>query len=481
MSTHPGRHRVRDWAREVVPPDNAEVVPRISNPALRRRLTLARRVAVGLWAAAVVWRTSTSGVAFDRQLLMVYIFAGLIAASIGQRRLLLVVRDWLPFAVVLIGYDFSRGAAPLLGASTLWQVQPDVDRWLFFGVEPTVWLQEHLKAPYPPWWEVVISTVYMSVFIVPYAIGGIVWLRNRDDWPPFVKRFGSIWFIALAFYALVPAAPPWAAARCTTDQLPSGPSHPDCMSRSAAGVPNGGLLGAMHVSQSGAHDFVERISMRGWGALHLNAARALIDEGQASVNQVAAIPSVHAALSAMVAIFLWRRVHWAWRVVLTAYVPVMAFTLVYSAEHYVFDVLLGWALAAVVSVVVSRWEARMPPGLTGRIWSRIRHHRKPWAPLAEGSAASEEMAFAATATGCSPSPTSTTSSCSSSDREDPRALRCIAGLCCLPTLFDTGEFPIGDGAQPGGGEETHDREADVVEADRAYPVGQRVDPAQVVV
>jgi hypothetical protein len=31
----------------------------------------------------------------------------------------------------------------------------------------------------------------------------------------------------------------------------------------------------------------------------------------------------------------------------------MAFTLVYTAEHYVFDILLGWALAAVVVVGVN--------------------------------------------------------------------------------------------------------------------------------
>ncbi len=33
---------------------------------------------------------------------------------------------------------------------------------------------------------------------------------------------------------------------------------------------------------------------------------------------------------------------------LAAYVVVMAFTLVYTAEHYVIDILLGWALAGLV-------------------------------------------------------------------------------------------------------------------------------------
>ncbi|EUA13881.1 PAP2 superfamily protein [Mycobacterium xenopi 4042] len=73
---------------------------------------------------------------------------------------------------------------------------------------------------------------------------------------------------------------------------------------------------------------------------------------------MAAIPSLHAGLSAMVAMFLWRRVRWAWRAVLLIYVLTMAFALVYSAEHYVIDILLGWALAAVVMLVFGRLEAR---------------------------------------------------------------------------------------------------------------------------
>jgi hypothetical protein len=219
--------------------------------------------------------------------------------------------------------DLSRGAATLLGAPTLWEIQPRVDRWLFFGAEPTVWLQEHIKQAHPPWWEVLTSIVYMSLFVVPYAVGGIAWLQGRPAWQAFVRRFVPLWLIALVFYAVIPAAPPWAASRCTPVEVADGPSHPACMARSPARVPDGGLLGAMRSSQIGAHQFVERISTRGWATLHLNAARALINEGQASVNLVAAIPSVHAALSAMVALFLWRRVHFAWRPVLVTYVVVM--------------------------------------------------------------------------------------------------------------------------------------------------------------
>nr|WP_232080392.1 phosphatase PAP2 family protein [Mycobacterium branderi] len=322
-------------------------------------MALLRRGAVAVWLLVVVYRSLTAGLAFNRELLLLYIATGLIAASIGRGwKVLAVIRDWLPFALVLLLYDLSRGAATLVGAPTLWLLQPQVDRWLFVGVVPTVWLQEHLKMPHPPWWEVGISAVYMSFFVLPYAVAGFLWLRDRDDWAAFVRRFLVLSFTALIGYILLPAAPPWAAAKCTAADVAGGPSNPRCMFGSPAGVPDGGLLGAMHPGHAGAHDFVERISTRGWGTLHLQSASALVDSGQASVNLVAAIPSLHAGVSAMVAAFLWRRVRRRWRPFLVAYVLTMAFTLVYSAEHYVVDILLGWLLAALVMLVVGRLEAR---------------------------------------------------------------------------------------------------------------------------
>jgi len=328
-----------------------------------RWLRIARRVAVAIWACVVGYRTATDGFAFNRELLLLYICTGLVAASIGQgRRVLYVVRDWLPFALVLVAYDLSRGAATLIGRPTMWHWQADPDRWLFFGTMPTVWLQERLKLPAPPWWEVVISSVYMSFFILPYVVAAVLWLRDREEWKAFVRLFVGLSFAGLLIYALLPAAPPWAAARCTSDDVAGGPSGPRCMFRSGRGVPGGGLLGTMDSHRDGAHDWVERIVARGWGNLHLHSATALIDQGQASVNLVAAIPSLHAALTAAVSAFLWTRVARRWRPLLVAYPLIMAFTLVYTAEHYVVDILLGWVLAAVAVTASNRLQARGRPG-----------------------------------------------------------------------------------------------------------------------
>jgi hypothetical protein len=325
----------------------------------RRWLKILRWVAIAVWAFVIVYRTATDGFAFNRELLLLYIATGLLAASIGQgRRMLYVIRDWLPFALVLLAYDLSRGAADLIGRPTLWQWPADADRWLFSGTMPTVWLQERLKQQFPPWWEVVLSTVYMSFFILPYIIAGVLWLRNRDEWKAFVKLFVGISFAGLVIYALVPAAPPWAAARCTPADVDGGPSGPRCMFKSARGVPDGGLLGAMQTSQDGANAWVERIVGRGWGKLNLHTASALLDAGQASVNLVAAIPSLHAGMTAAMAAFLWNRVNRGWRPLLVAYVLVMAFALVYTAEHYVIDILLGWALAAIIMSATHWFKSR---------------------------------------------------------------------------------------------------------------------------
>ena len=245
---------------------------------------------VTTWALVVVYRTATDGLAFNRELLLLYIATGLIAASIGRGH-----KCSRCFATGCLragagavrpqprGGDAARSAH-------LWRFQPDADRWLFFGTVPTVWLQERIKMPQPPWWEVIISSIYMSFFVLPYVVAGVLWLHNRTDWAAFVRRFVALSFAALDVYVVLPAAPPWAAARCTPADIAGGPSDPHCMYRSPAGVPDGGLLGAMHTSQPGAHQFVERISTRGWGTLHLQSAGALVNSGQASVNLVAAIP-----------------------------------------------------------------------------------------------------------------------------------------------------------------------------------------------
>jgi membrane-associated phospholipid phosphatase len=56
-------------------------------------------------------------------------------------------------------------------------------------------------------------------------------------------------------------------------------------------------------------------------------------------------------------LFFWNRTP-KLRPLLVAYPLFMTFSLVYTGEHYVFDVLAGWLCAAVVHAVYTRLESR---------------------------------------------------------------------------------------------------------------------------
>src|SRR5262249_49272478 len=90
----------------------------------------------------------------------------------------------------------------------------------------------------------------------------------------------------------------------------------------------------------------------------LHFARQMIDTGRISADAVAAIPSLHAGGIMLFSIFMWPRLSKCWRPLLVLYPLFMCFTLVYSAEHFVTDVLAGWLGAVLVGVVASRIERR---------------------------------------------------------------------------------------------------------------------------
>jgi hypothetical protein len=329
-----------------------------------RTLTILRRAAVTVWALALLYWFFRVGITFDRNTLLIYVCAGLLAASIGRRGVLSVARDWLPFGAVLVAYDLSRGAAERLGRPTEWYLQLDFDRWLF-GTDPAVWLQARLKEPFPPWWETGVSLIYVSYFLAPPVVAGLLWLRDRVAWRGFAARFVAISVIGLAGFIAFPAAPPWAASQCTAQDVAGGPSDPPCINAKVGTLTTGGLLEPMTTHQGGAAPYVERIATRGWNKLGIPQAKALIDEGQAGSNQVAAVPSLHAAISALLSVFFWPRVRRRWRPLLALYAVGMGFALVYSAEHYVFDILLGWLLTGVVVAGFGRWERARSRRRTG--------------------------------------------------------------------------------------------------------------------
>jgi membrane-associated phospholipid phosphatase len=306
-----------------------------------------RRRARIRWAAPVIYLVALSvevaadGVPISRDLLLLWIVGGLVAFSITDLRRLgrgLVV-DWLPFAAVLFLYDLLRGYSDGLIAPARVLPQMQADQWLFGGTAPTVWLQERLWHGVTDlrWYDYATWGVYVTHFLATPLLAALLWVAASPRFRRFVAMVVVLALAGLTTYVLFPAVPPW--------------------------------LASVH----GALAPTERIVPEVWGTVHVANFDAVFETGSQYANDVAAMPSLHAAYSLLVALFLWDVLagRWRWlRPLLVLYPIAMALALIYGAEHYAADVLAGWLYAAaafaIVTLVTNRRE-RLPQALA-------RHH-----------------------------------------------------------------------------------------------------------
>jgi membrane-associated phospholipid phosphatase len=101
------------------------------------------------------------------------------------------------------------------------------------------------------------------------------------------------------------------------------------------------------------------------------------------VNPVAAMPSLHAAYPFMLLLFFWSAGR-SVRIGLGLYTLAMGFALVYGGEHFVTDILAGWAMAGVAYALVTVAPAlARRAGLRRRPTARVRGP----APLERGRSA----------------------------------------------------------------------------------------------
>jgi hypothetical protein len=289
---------------------------------LRREVVIPSLFALGSLGVFVLL-----GVPVDRDLLALWLLAGLLCFSLsdlrGYARGVLV--DWIPFIALLIAYDSLRGSAGhLFAVHYLPQIQ--ADQALFGGSTPTVVLQHWLWHGHVAWYDVIVWAVYLTHFFATPMVAAILWKIDRQRFRTFVIYVAALSCAGLATYALYPAAPPWMAAQA-------------------------------HLISP-----VARIVPLVWPAVGLHNAGSMVEHGYAYANNVAAVPSLHAAFSLLIAITLWPRKHRWLRPLVVLYPLAMAFSLVYGAEHYVSDIALGWmytvAALAASKVLVGWWTAR---------------------------------------------------------------------------------------------------------------------------
>jgi PAP2 superfamily len=227
-----------------------------------------------------------------------------------------VLRQLLLFGAAYLGYRVVRGLVEGRATAAFQHAREviQLERTLHLFVEPSVqaWASgSHLLMDVSSWMYVNAQTTV--------TVGGLVYLylcHNRSFY--FVRNALMISMaIALVSYAVFPTAPP-------------------------RFMPEWGFIDSVS-------DFT------GVHVSHTSAAMTAL------FNPYAAVPSMHVAFALLIGWPISRLVRRrALRVLWLVYPFLMAFVIVATANHFIFDALLG-ALTAGVSAYGARWLARARP------------------------------------------------------------------------------------------------------------------------
>jgi membrane-associated phospholipid phosphatase len=259
--------------------------------------------------AFLIWR----GISVSPDYFVIVLLLGAIA--LGKWKAFLV--DWLPFVALFLGYEILRGLAGTSGMEVHYGGVIAFDNDISLGNMPTLWLQQHLYTPgsVSPL-DIVATIFYFCHFAYPLTLGFVFWIKDRALFRRFAGALLAMSFTAFVFYLLVPVAPPWLASQM--GYLP-------------------------HVEKIISHTLP---SGTDWFYQHLNP------------NQVAAMPSLHAAFPVLG--FLYGVKLWGWRAwPLALWAVAVCFTIVYLGEHYLADALGGVVFAGAAYLAVEFAFARL--------------------------------------------------------------------------------------------------------------------------
>lgn len=235
--------------------------------------------------------------------------------------------DWTPIVALLLAYELMRGLADDAGFPLQMASLIEAERMLAFGALPTQVLQEAIRPVAGFDWVALISTgVYMFHFLIPVITGVLLWMWRREQFHDFMAALIVLSMAAFTTYLLMPAAPPWYAA-------------------------NAGLLdgadGLPLIAYLKPETFADLGALLG---LDGNNVYDTVFYA-AGPNDVAAWPSLHVAYPFLAFLVLRRafgRVAWT----VAAYAAVVAFSVVYTGDHWVHDCIAGAAYAYVAYYIV---------------------------------------------------------------------------------------------------------------------------------
>ena len=214
---------------------------------------------------------------------------------------------WMVYILGFVVFAYLRAVADKTPIPVAYDYVIAADRWLGGGVVPTVALQARfytLGSPTP--WDYYTLLTHFTYFFVPHLFAFALWVHNRLIFRRYVVAALATYYVGLVACVVLPTAPPWLAGQ--TGALPH-------VFRIAEDVYAG--------ASAEAYDFAYAV---------------------AGTNAVAAMPSLHQAIAALMALAAMR-IHPVAAALGWTYAVTMGVALVYTGEHYVVDLLAGVALA----------------------------------------------------------------------------------------------------------------------------------------
>lgn len=233
------------------------------------------------------------------------VFLAFVFMIFGQASQML--KRLLPFVAVILAYESFRGIVPHLNNHVNYTLAPAIDKWLFGGKLPTARLQDWLWQGHTSWYDIALYIPYMLFFVVPLGLALLVWKTRDSHYWQVVWTYTVVFFGGFLTFLAFPAAPPWLAV------------------------------------QNGYIEPIVRVSSNVWFSLGIRDFPSLYS--QIAPNPVAAIPSLHSAVSTLFSLFIFKLYGKRWGMVSLIYPAMIYVGVVYEGEHYVFDVIVGVSYA----------------------------------------------------------------------------------------------------------------------------------------
>ena len=313
----------------------AEQPDEVTTPSLGRRNERLLIAGVLVYSGLVILLMFLRGIEITPDVMAVAF--GLGAVLLGRGRLFL--RDWLPFVALLLAYELMRGLADNVGFPVHIADMIAVERLVSLGQVPTELLQSALHPAVGVDLIAEVATViYMLHFALPLATGFVLWVGRRTHYYDFVAALIVLSLSAFVTYVIMPTAPPWYAAQVGMLNGPDG--------HAVISYLKPGAFDTLAKAFGFAGDYIYTYTFYG-----------------VNPNGFAAWPSLHVGYPFLTFLVLRRafgRIGW----LAFGYTVLVAFSVMYTGDHWIIDCVGGMAFAYISFYAVTharvaqRWLAR---------------------------------------------------------------------------------------------------------------------------